>query len=229
MSSADDRLVATLAALAHPVRMELLRQLRSPKAMRDLSVQGAASDRVRTLARQSVREHLDRLLDAGMVLSREAEREYGRTTEYTLNHQAFFALSEEMRGLARMRPSAEPEHQTVQAGPVEAGHAPRSPCLVLVKGADEGRVFSLAPPSSGRAAWVVGRRRGADVALDFDPFASSDHALVEWDGERHAVRDLPESRNGTTLNFHALEKDRAYPLRTGDVVGVGRSLLIFRG
>lgn len=240
----DDALSRSLNALAHPSRLALLRQLRTPKTLREIqlrsqapSERGLASpshamgndEAGRSISRQAVREHLDRLIAIGVVHVREATRDYGETTEYSLNHQSLFAIAEEFRGLARLRPATEPVAATVErrAGSPEAERA-EGPCLVLVKGLDEGRSFSLAPPPSGRRQWAIGRRRGLDVSLDFDPFVSTENALVVWDNGRYHVQDLPDSRNGTTLNFQPLPKGEKRELKTSDVIGVGRTLLLFR-
>lgn len=228
----DEALVRALAALASPVRFALLRKLRVPRTLSEIEVRTPADegDAARKISRQAVREHLDRLIDIGVVTAREAEREYGPTVEYTLNHQTLYALSEELRGLARMRPAAEPHAATVRGAPPSGDARPGSgPCLVLVKGLEEGRCFPLRPPPSGMAEWVVGRRRGLAVSLDFDPFISMEHASVTWDGGGFAVLDLPDSRNGTSLNFQPIPKGVPQPLRQGDLVGVGRTLLLFRG
>lgn len=227
----DAKLAEALAALANPVRLALLRQVRTPKALSEIRIRpmevgpGGAD---RALARQTVKTHLDRLVEIGVVIPREGEREYGATTEYLLNHQTLYALAEEFRELAKLRAAADP------GGVTRAGeeHAPatdlRRPCLMLVKGLEEGRTFDLTPPTAGRRDWMIGRRRGLDVSLDFDPFVSTEHAAVTWDGKAYLLHDQPESRNGTFLNFRPLDKGAPARLQTGDVIGVGRSLLMFR-
>jgi DNA-binding transcriptional ArsR family regulator len=228
-SNADEVLARSLDALATASRLALIRELRTPKSLSEIRV-GAVGDPDRPLSRQAVREHLERLMEIGVVLAREAARGYGETMEYSLNHQTLYALSEEFRGLARLRPTLEPALPTLSVGPGGDGSsAASSPALVLVKGLDEGRVFDLRPPpGAGSAHWIIGRRRGVQVALDFDPFVSSEQAVVEWDGRAHCLRDLPESRNGTLVNFRPLERGEARALAPGDVVGVGRSLLVFQ-
>ena len=224
----DDALSRSLTAIAHPSRLALLRQLRTPRTLREIQLP-APDEPDRSISRQAVREHLDRLLAIGVVHAREATRDYGETTEYSLNHQAIYALAEEFRGLARLRPSFEPVGVTVARRPGAAEpRAPEGPCLVLVKGLDEGRSFPLVAQPGGSRQWTIGRRRGLDVSLDFDPFVSTENALVVWEDDAFAVQDLPDSRNGTTLNFAPLEKGERRGLRTSDVIGVGRSLLVFR-
>ncbi|HVM45382.1 MAG TPA: FHA domain-containing protein [Candidatus Thermoplasmatota archaeon] len=226
----DDALSRSLNALAHPSRLALLRQLRTPRTLREIQLRSQGADEAgRSISRQAVREHLDRLIAIGVVLAREAQRDYGETTEYSLNHQSLYAIAEEFRGLARLRPSSEPVAATVERriGSPEPARA-EGPSLVLVKGLDEGRAFPLAAAPGSRRQWTIGRRRGLDISLDFDPFVSTENALVVWDAGRYSVQDLPDSRNGTTLNFQPLAKGEKRELRTSDVIGVGRSLLLFR-
>lgn len=226
----DDALSRALNALAHPSRLALMRQLRTPKTLREIQLRSQASDEAgRSISRQAVREHLDRLIAIGVVNAREAMRDYGETTEYSLNHQSLFAIAEEFRGLARLRPAAEPVAATVERrGGTQEPTGAVGPCLVLVKGIDEGRSFALPAPAAGRRQWTIGRRRGLEVSLDFDPFVSTENALVFWEAGRYHLQDLPDSRNGTTLNFTVLSKGERRELKTSDVIGVGRSLLMFR-
>lgn len=227
-SPQDDALSRSLQALAHPSRLALLRQLRTPRTLREIQLRSTGQDEAgRSISRQAVREHLDRLIVIGVVHAREATREYGETTEYSLNHQALYAMSEELRGLARLRPASEPVAATVARPAAQEPRAPDGPCLVLVKGLDEGRSFPLAP-TSARRAWTLGRRRGLDVSLDFDPFVSTENSVIAFEDGVYTIQDLPDSRNGTMVNFAVLSKGEKRALRTADVVGVGRTLLVFR-
>lgn len=224
---ADDRFLACLTAIASPTRLSILRAIRVPRALREIEVRGGeeGEDRTRPLARQTVRRHLDVLLEAGMVETRDADRAYGDTTEFTLNHQRFFALAEDVRALARMRPVVEPAQATVPLAPAAAppGEGPR---LVVVHGLEEGATFPLMA-ADGKRAWIVGRRRDCDVPLDFDPSVSSQNAIVRAEGAGRVLEDVPGSRNGTTKNFRRLAAGELVPLAHGDLVGVGRSLLLY--
>ena len=224
MDDSDDALAVALNTLGSPVRLRMLRQLRSPKALREIEVAADRSVGGRTASRQTVREHLDRLMEAGMVTRRPAQRPYGETQEFTLNHAAIFALGEEARGLARMRATIEPSIDTAPLASEEVPQ-PAGPRLVVVKGLDEGAAFDLRP--NERSEWVVGRRRGLAVSLDFDPYVSTENSVIRWSGDAHVLSDLPDSRNGTFVNFRRLAPDAQWRLRHGDVVGVGRSMLVY--
>lgn len=220
-------LADTLSSLANPVRLAILNLLQEPRVLKDIRVKRPASDgRDRVLARQTVREHLDRLAEEELVRSRQTERSYGNTREYVLDHRRLFEISETIRQLARRRPHAELGGPTL--GGVHAAHSeiPEGPVLVLVGGLETGRVFELG--ESDQERWIVGRRRDADISLDYDPFVSADNAEIQCEDGRFHVRDLPESRNGTRLNFQQMDPGGTEPLRCGDTIGVGRSLLLFR-
>ncbi len=95
---------------------------------------------------------------------------------------------------------------------------------MLVKGFGVGKTF----PLQGKGEeWLIGRRQGADICLDYDPFLSDEHSLIVEDNG-FCVRSLAEAGNGTYINFRRLKDSQAYPLRTGDIVGVGQSLLVYR-
>lgn len=228
----DHDVARAMEVLGSPVRLALLRHLRAPKTLSEIELRAGIEDgqgsAVRPLARQTIRDHLDRLLQIGAVVTRPAVRERGPTVEYLLNHQALFAIAEELREMARLRPASEPRAPTfVQPEPPPPFEL-EGPCLVLVKGLEEGRTFDVKPPTIGTKSWVIGRRRGLAITLDFDPFVSTEHAVVTWEDGSYFLRDLPESRNGTLLNFKAMPKEMRRALKTGDLVGVGHSILMFQ-
>jgi len=227
-------LAETLSALGSPARLAILGQLRAARTLREIEVHavepGARAERAeRTLSRQAIREHLDRLVEIGVVIPREAERTYGATVEYLLSQQKLFAVSEEFRSLARLRPVAEPGGVTISAEPSSSAYELSGPCLIMVKGLEEGTTFDLRPTGPGPAEWVIGRKRGLAVSIDFDPYVSTENTLIYAEGGAHFVKDLPDSKNGTTLNFRPLAKGKAHVLRTGSLIGIGRTLLMFQG
>lgn len=228
MTSAPETVLAeTLDALASPTRLALLRALRSPRILAEIEVRSAERAEGGALARQTIRKHLDVLLEAGLVTSRDVVRERGDTAEFVLNHQAIYALAEDVRDLARMRPLVEVGEMTADVRAAGARTVPRGPSLVLVKGLDEGTSFDLAPDPPRRTSWVIGRRRGVEVPLDFDPYISSENSRVVFEDGAHHIETLPSSRNGTLVNFRALAAGDRHRLAHGDIIGVGRSVLAY--
>lgn len=221
----SQRLASQLAALGNPVRLDLLRALRTPQPVGQVAVGGLDGH---TIARQAVRGHLDRLIEAGFVTMRESGRDARSPLEYVVNHQQIFALSEAIRGLARLRPVVEPSLATADLA-LDAPASPfPKPCLVLVKGLEEGAVFPLRETPGSPRSWIIGRKRGVAIPLDFDPFVSAENCRIDEEEAAFFLEDLPESRNGAMLNYRPLPKGRRAQLRHGDLVGVGRSVLLFR-
>ncbi len=89
--------------------------------------------------------------------------------------------------------------------------------LRVLDGADRGRVFdTLEPPIT------IGREEGNSVQLN-DERISRFHIKIQYDQEKLVLTDL-ESTNGTRVNG---EDTHLRILRFGDVINVGRSVLLF--
>ena len=92
-SSSDAKLAECLDALSNPMRISIMRALRTPRSLREIEVRSEGEDegeRGAPLSRQGVRRHLDQLIAAGVVATRPGTREYGDTTEFVVNHQRDF-------------------------------------------------------------------------------------------------------------------------------------------
>ena len=225
----DVELAEALTALASPTRLALLRALRSPSIVAEIRVRSPESGSAAPIARQTVSKHLETLFAAGLVHRREVRGERGDTHEFSLNHQSVYALAEEMRDLARLRPFVEPEEPTMHHRG-DARRAPASgPALIVVRGLEDGVTFDLTPRPPDKTEWTIGRRRGLSISLDFDPFVSSENTLIRHEGGKHHVVALPTSRNGTLLNFRKLAPEEPEALRHGDIVSVGRTALVYWG
>ncbi len=89
--------------------------------------------------------------------------------------------------------------------------------LRVLDGADRGQVFgNLAPPIT------IGREEGNSVQLN-DERISRFHIKIQEDQEKLVLTDL-ESTNGTRVNG---EDTHLRILRFGDVISVGRSVLLY--
>ncbi|WEX07649.1 metalloregulator ArsR/SmtB family transcription factor [Chelativorans sp. AA-79] len=87
---APEALARGLAALSHPARIEILRQLAAADACCCKDVAGRLP-----LAQSTVSQHLKVLLDAGLVRMRpQAQR-----SNYTIDREALLALSRAFNGL----------------------------------------------------------------------------------------------------------------------------------
>lgn len=228
------RLAEYLKALGNPNRLELLHALRRPRPVRDIELrpevvrEGENPDR--PISHQAVRDHLAKLRSIGVLVVERVERDGNIVDEYVLNHQKLYAIVEELRLLGELRAQVEPLHEdTIGATRQAAAPETPGPHFLLVRGSGEGRVFPLKKENlSADRGWLVGRKHGLAVSLDYDPFVSSENAELLLNGAGYTLRDLPASRNGTSLNFSALPRGASATLRHGDVVSVGRTHLVFK-
>lgn len=225
-----ERLSTYLKALANPARLELLWLLRVPTAASDIVLAPRRRDEglspSRPMSRQSVEEHLASLEELGVVERIGDEPDGKGGTTRVLNQARLFALVEELRTLTAIRPAVRVDVDATLASGADAPAAPwpRGPKLVLASGPLEGRAF----PLEGAGPWSVGRSRASAIALAYDPYASADHArLVPHEGG-HAIEGVAGARNPTRVNFAALKPGERRKLSGGDVLGVGRSLLVYQ-
>ena len=97
------------------------------------------------------------------------------------------------------------------------------PFLLLADGDGAQRIVEL-PAQEVRL--TVGRGDACDVALPWDREASRVHALLERLHDEWSAVDDGGSRNGSFVNGERLSGRRR--LRDGDVIRVGRTLIVFR-
>ena len=216
-----ERLSTYLKALAHPARLEILWRLRIPAAPGDIVVKPRRRDeglsQERAMSRQSIMEHIEHLEGIGVV---DRVPDDGR---YVTSAQHLFAIVEDMRGLSSIETSMPVDVDATMAKPGATAAAwPAGAKLVLVAGPWEGRAFPLA----GAGPWTIGRASSQSVALSYDPFASAESARLVRDGTGLHVEAAAGARNPPSVNFAPIAKPRA--LAPGDIVGVGRSLLVYQ-
>lgn len=227
-----EALAGILGSLAHPRRLELLAILRQPLQISEIELRpwrrSADHNPERSISRSAVERHLQTLEAIGVVTRRNSARTRG-VDEYVLDHARLFATIESVRALSRLRPTIDLDsRETMDAlkGVARQRAVPRAaaPEIVIMGGPREGEAVSL----SGQGAWRVGRAAASDICLDYDPFVSSNHSAITRDRDGFSIQDLPTNRNGTTLNWLPVARGGSTKLIPGDVVGIGRSLLLFR-
>lgn len=232
-----DRLSDYLKALANPNRLELLHQLRFPRTaseiyLRPKRTESGSTNPDRFISRQAVERHLG-ILEGIQVIKRQPSTREGRPVEeYVLNHPKVFAIVEEMRKISHIKahapidPMATSPDLEVPAGkaPARKADAPKGPHVLLVAGVFEGRRYAL----NGDGPWEIGRSADIAVPLDYDPFVSTRNSVLTVRDGRYVVQDVETNRNGTSVNYEPLPKGGECALENGDLVGVGRSLLLFR-
>jgi DNA-binding transcriptional ArsR family regulator len=220
-----------LVALGYPTRLELLDQLRFPHTLGEIRLaphraSGGSPDR--PAAKQTVQAHLDKLVEVGLVRTETVEQQGRDVPRYTVNPQKVYLVTEELRRLStRYAGRGLSADATGTLAHAPTGAPVKGPRLLLVHGVYEGKAFPLDAASAEGGAWVIGRRAGLAVSLDYDPFISTENSVVRREGSAYTVTDLKESKNGTSVNWEPLARGATRTLETGDVIGVGRSLLSF--
>jgi len=219
-------------ALGFPSRLHLLNLLQVPRTAQEIHLAPTRPDRTargdRSVSRQALSGHLRKLLDIGLVEAAPGRRGGRTVTEYVVSHARLFALVEEMRRLALIRPPPGPAGVTVlhdEAGQRATGPAPSMTPSV----GPEGRAYALAGPGP----WTIGRLPTCEVCLPHDPFVSKRNSVLRAvraaaGGPAWAVEARRDARNPTMLNWQPLEPGAVAPLRSGDVLRVGRTLLVMR-
>lgn len=216
-----ERLSTYLKALAHPARLEILWRLRIPAAPGDIVVKPRRRDEglqpERAMSRQSIMEHIEHLEGVGVV-NRLQEGH-----EYVTSAQHLFAIVEDMRALSGIETSLPVDVDTTMAqqGP-DVTKWPAGAKLILVSGPWEGRAFALA----GAGPWTIGRAGAQSVGLTYDPFASAESARIVRDASDLRIEGVAGARNPPSVNFSPLVRPRA--LVSGDVIGVGRTLMVYQ-
>lgn len=225
-----------LTVLSHANRLELLKIVREPRTLGEIRLTPgdaqAGQSPGRTISRQAVQKHLDQLVEAGLVRVRTAKKGDRRAQkEYLLDQARLFAVVEELQKLATLEARVEPDpYETAPLEESGAGDWPEGLKLVLVHGVHEGRAYPLRRSAIEEPrGWIVGRDPKAHVRLEYDPYVSMENAEIVPTGDGgFELLDLRTSTNGTRLNWRMLPVGGQAELRSGDVIGVGRSLLLFR-
>lgn len=232
MKEADfHRLEGVLQALASANRLRLLEALSEPRTLEEIQLPPSAPQAhgrpARPISRPAVLGHLKELERHGVVAVRTTRSKASQPVhQYVADRARINSLLEDIAALAKLG-SADPFEAgaTAIGGPGNLPTLRAGPKLVLVRGAYEGTAYYLIP--SGKThEWRIGRRRGSAVRLDYDAFVSLDHCEIHAKDGRFVVHPIPHAKNGTWVNWQRLAAPA--PIESGDVLGVGKSLLVFR-
>lgn len=226
------RLGLFLRLLGAPIRLELLRRLQVPLAVSEIRIPPARREQGRTperpMSRQAIERHLKALEAAGLVRARAGRREGRPVVEFVVSHARVFVVAEELRRLSIVRPALEgTPHTEGRSTHSRIGWRvvpPTGPALYAGSGPLEGTFF----PLEGPGPWTIGRGADADISLSFDPFVSRANARLTRDPS-FGITSIPGARNGTRVNWRHLADAERVALTAGDAIGVGRTLLVFRG
>lgn len=230
------RLANRLKVLSAWNRIELLTQLQMPRTLPEIALGPSRASQTlgaeRRLAKQTIAHHLEVLTEHGFIRRHRAVRDGEEVQEYQVDHTELFLLVEELKslGLIRAVRGHAQEHTAVEQTPTGDGddallvHLPKGPALVLVTGP----LIGTPHPLHGAGPWVIGRAKSCAVPVAFDPFVSAENAIIKRQGADIMVTGLSKARNGTFLNWDPVPPGTTRSLVPGDVIGVGRSLLLYR-
>lgn len=211
------RLAKEAGQLSNVARLALLRNLYTPRTVADVSA---------LLGTDPARVEQDlRALEADGWIKPSGDGP-GARRAYVLAKNRWFEFVEGLRRVASGDPGAEraPLFETV--GVLQVSRPSlifAGPALIVAQGLHPGQVRRLAPPGP----WAIGRDEGLFLTLDYDPFVSTRHVEVREQAGQHLLMDL-SSRNGTFHNWERLPRGGQAPLKPGDVVGVGKTMLVYR-
>ncbi len=228
-----EALAESLSALSYGSRLELLELLRYPKAISEIRLAARrnpewSSEDERVASRQTITKHLQKLVAADLVRE-TVGAEGGRSrVRYAANTGHLFDILDDLRRVSvrAMNPAIDVE-ETIPVDGVIPRLDQSGPRLVLVRGAYEDQVYRLSPTTAENGRWTIGRRQGLAISLDYDRYVSSEHAVVESTRNGFTLQSLQENRNGTFVNGDRITDGEARAIRPGDLVAVGRSLLVF--
>lgn len=209
-------LAEALRPLAEPRRLAMLHFLVRPRSTDEV----AHRFRIETSA---ARRDLDELVEAGLAALVQAP---AGPPAYASNPSRLFMLADQFGRLGVPEADAEPAaafRTQIPGRPSGPVAALAGPALIVVHGLTAGAVIPLAGPGP----WTIGRDPERTVCLDYDSFVSGRHAELRGRGRDVALADL-HSTNGTFVNWHRVPGSGEALLRSGDVIGVGRSLIVFR-
>lgn len=221
-----------LKALGSPARLELLQALKTPKSLAEIRIRPSRKEGDkqpdRLMSNVAVRHHLEQLLEIGAVEHKVQTRDGRDIDHYQVNQRQLFAITEELRRISRIRGDADwVSDGTMPGAPSPKVAKKQGVRLTVLNGPSEGRVHLLGEAMMSGRPCTIGRRKGSDVALDHDPYVSLDNAAIAHKDGVYFLRDDARSRNGTMLNWSPMAKGDECRLKTGDVIQVGRSHLLF--
>lgn len=216
-----DALSGYLKVLGNAKRLHLLQYLVKPHYIEEIASE-------LRMARQTAQEHVQQLLDIGVVQRMRGKRDHGPVTDYVVVPQRLFGIHEEFGKLGVLEPELDerPELRPPTSPMVTGAQVPKEqdlPRLTIVHGMRIGQTATL----TGSGPWLLGRDPAATVSLDYDPFVSARHAEVRRATGGFEVADLYSS-NGTYVDWKRLPRGAAQAIANGAVVRVGKSILLFR-
>lgn len=219
-----DHVSSALRSLSNARRLTLLMFLQEPRYLEEIASH-------LNFSRQAASLHVNALQQAGFIKRRASSRPGKRIVEFVLQPEALYEVHEYFEQLV-VRITAGPQSPEHTRTPSERRQpfdhrAATGPTLTIVHGLQLGKQFALS--EEGVGVWIIGREARSPVRLPHDSYVSNRHAEIRRPagGAQVTVADT-FSRNGTLLNFSPLAPGEPKALNHGDLLAIGRTLLLFR-
>lgn len=212
-------------ALSNERRLQLLFLLTNPRYREEIAEELGVS-------RQAATKHIEKLLEHGFVIELQGWRKTGPVEEYRVNPKRLFSLGMTLADLGKLEPHGGPERAGAEPTQVvdDANQGSKQSTtsqhahLLILNGPDAGERFVL---EGEGPRWTIGREEDRDLVLDHDPYISGSQCEIQLAPEGHAIVDVYSS-NGTFVNFGRLPHGGRTTLDAGDVIGIGRSFLVYQ-
>lgn len=221
-----DKLAEDLDGLSNLQRLRLLHFLTRPRYAEEIAEHLGMS-------RQSALKHIEKLEERQFVRAVHGRRASGPVIEYLVNPSRLFAVGVALGNLGRLEPEGGPAVRFSQKTEVlnddgqpkpQLDAEPRPAQLLVTSGPSAGVKYGLA---ADKRRWTMGRDEDRDLRLANDPFVSGRHAEIQTERTGPVLVDV-FSANGTYLNFMRLPRGGRVPLRPGDVIGIGHTVLVYQ-
>lgn len=216
-------LAAYLKALANPKRLRLLQYLTEPHYLEEIASELG-------VARQTAQEHVQQLVELGLLETVKGRSEHAAVTSYVIVPQRLFSVYEMFGKLGDLERDLEERVDVRMPTTMDAAIGPtipkenELPRLTIVHGMRVGYTAVL----SGQGPWLVGRDPHSTVCLDYDPYASTRHAEVRRGaGGAFELADLYSS-NGTFHDWKRVARGGVQRLDNGSLLRIGKTLVLFR-
>ncbi len=211
--------------------MEILNRLQEPQPIGELRVETEENGRKRQLTREGVRHHVVQLLEAGLVEATTPGSPNGNMITYQARKAGLFHLSETLIQIAHPNATSNRPPTKTQGEPLNSRNVPTPspwPRLAIVNGLGRGIRCKLEPaPSTGERGWVIGRDDACDVVIPYDENVAEQHAEIVQTDDGFKLVDFRTS-GPTSLNWNPLERGDTTNVTSGDIIGVGSTLLVFQ-
>jgi DNA-binding transcriptional ArsR family regulator len=221
-ADADEALAKALKAFGHGKRLSLLRFVTSPRSLEEIAGH-------LLVARQSAKEHLEQLVDLGLVEARAGRGGRGPVTRYVAAVPRLFDVYDRLGARIGLMTSGFDQDvrgslpTTILAPPASKQRPPEIPRLIIVHGLRIGQTI----PFHGEGPWLMGRDPNAALCIDYDPYVSHRHAEVRRGAAGFEVVDGLSS-NGTWVDWEPVPRGGVATIENGSLLRLGRTLVLFR-